>query len=143
VGAFAPTAPNIASPLPVTYVLSCYDCVTFLLLAVFMHVVVSSSALVPVLHLDTKHIETLKVAYILSLLTQTFFLKKLSSTCHTQSPSVLWCRELPGALILWRPDAGISVLWSCLLVPRTCQRCLCYRETKLFTTFAVKEERLT
>jgi hypothetical protein len=36
----------------------------------------SSSALVPLLHLDTKYIETLKGAYILSLLLQIFVLKK-------------------------------------------------------------------
>jgi hypothetical protein len=28
--------------------------------------------------------------------------------CHTQSPSIIWCRELPGALILWRPNTGMS-----------------------------------
>jgi hypothetical protein len=51
--------------------------VTFLLLVVFMHVVVSSSAVVPLLPLDTKHVKTLKGAYILSLLPQTFFSKKI------------------------------------------------------------------
>jgi hypothetical protein len=40
-----------------------------------MHVAVSSSAAVPLLPLDTKHVETLKGAYILSLLPQTFFSK--------------------------------------------------------------------
>jgi hypothetical protein len=42
-----------------------------------MHVAVSSSAAVPLLPLDTKHVETLKGAYILSLLPQTFFFQKI------------------------------------------------------------------
>jgi hypothetical protein len=50
--------------------------VTFLFLAMFMPIVVSSSAAVPLLLLDTKHVETLKGAYILSLLPQMFVLKK-------------------------------------------------------------------
>jgi hypothetical protein len=59
----------------ITSILSCYGIVPLFALTIFISEVMSSAASVPLLPLDTKYIETLKAAYILSLLLQFFSLK--------------------------------------------------------------------
>jgi hypothetical protein len=59
----------------ITHILSCYDHVAFFFVTIFIPVVMSSAAPVPLLPFHTKYIETLKGAYILSLLLQVFVLK--------------------------------------------------------------------